>query len=144
MLRAVDAEEFTATVERLLAEHGAAPPSPGCVETVESTACTDCVFCKSCVRCYRSRYSVGCEDGFFLTHCRACTQSNALSYCTECSHCSNSNYLVRCVGCFECDYCFGCVGLVRKEFHILNVKYSRSEYFARTAALRKALGIPDT
>jgi hypothetical protein len=56
--------------------------------------------------------------------------------CHDCSHCEDSqactrsNYLVRCLSCTECTYCIGCVGLARKEFHILNVPYSRAEYFA--------------
>ena len=32
--------------------------------------------------------------------------------------------------CTDCTYCYGCVGLAKKEFHILNVPYSRTEYFA--------------
>jgi hypothetical protein len=47
----------------------------------------------------------------------------------------SSAYLVRSVGCTGCTYCFGCVGLARKDFHILNVPYSRQDYFAITAKL---------
>jgi hypothetical protein len=35
------------------------------------------------------------------------------------------------------------VGLTKQDFHILNVKYTRSEYFRITKALREALGIPE-
>jgi hypothetical protein len=43
----------------------------------------------------------------------------------------------------ECNYCFGCVGLSRKDFHILNVKYSRSDYFKLVNQLKKAFRIHD-
>jgi hypothetical protein len=49
-----------------------------------------------------------------------------------------SSYLVRCFDCTSSSYCYGCVGLVGKDFHILNEPYSRSEYFAITAKLKKA------
>jgi hypothetical protein len=34
------------------------------------------------------------------------------------------------------------VGLVQKDFHILNKKYSRSEYFRIVAELRETLALP--
>jgi hypothetical protein len=43
--------------------------------------------------------------------------------------------------CSECSYCFGCVGLAKKDFHVLNVKYTRSEYFRIVRALEEELGI---
>jgi hypothetical protein len=48
---------------------------------------------------------------------------------------------VRCTSCAECTYCFGCVGLVKRDFHILNVRYSRAEYFEITSKLRAEMGI---
>jgi hypothetical protein len=47
-----------------------------------------------------------------------------------------------CRDCTECNYCFGCVGLSRKDFHILNEKYSRADYFRIVGALTKTLRIP--
>ena len=60
---------------------------------------------------------------------------------THSERCSHSQYLVRCTDCTSCTYCFGCVGLVGKDFHILNERYSRSEFFALTSKLKKAFGI---
>jgi hypothetical protein len=77
-----------------------------------------------------------------LTHCEACRECRSLAYCQRCEHCADSNYLVECRYCFECDYCFGCVGLVKQDFHILNRKYSRADYFREVKRLRDALGIP--
>jgi hypothetical protein len=137
-------EEFRAEYQKLVAVHlgTEAGVSWGCVACEGCTACTECVFCKGCVRCYRSRYSVDCSESQLLTHCEACRDCRSLAYCQHCDHCGDSNYLVSCSYCFECDYCFGCVGLVKQDFHILNRKYSRSDYFREMAKLRKELGIP--
>ena len=62
--------------------------------------------------------------------------------CHDCSHCEDSEactgsaYLVQCSSCIDCTYCYGCVGLAKKEFHLLNVAYSRTEYFALLKSLR--------
>ena len=53
--------------------------------------------------------------------------------------CQGSSYLVHCRDCVDCTYCFGCVGLIKKEFHILNVRYPRNAYFELTAKLEQAL-----
>jgi hypothetical protein len=45
------------------------------------------------------------------------------------------------VACADCTYCFGCVGLVKKEFHILNVPYPRTQYFEIVKRLTAELGI---
>jgi hypothetical protein len=39
----------------------------------------------------------------------------------------------------DCTYCFGCIGLVKKEFHILNVRYGRKDFFEITVRLTAAL-----
>ena len=135
------AQNFLAEYRRLVAEYRERGANVGCVECPGCTGCTDCVFCKGCVRCYRSRYSVDCSESQLLTHCERCRESRSLAYCQDCDHCGDSNYLVSCSYCYECDYCFGCVGLVKKDFHILNKKYSRSDYFREVARLRKELGL---
>jgi hypothetical protein len=137
----VTKEEFLSEYHRLVDEYVQKGSNVGCVECVDCTGCTDCVFCKGCVRCYRSRYSVGCSESFLLTHCENCRNCRSLAYCQDCEQCGDSNYLVSCQYCFECDYCFGCVGLAKQDFHILNKKYSRSEYFRIVAKLRQELGI---
>ena len=135
------AEAFQKDYTRLVADFRDGGVNIGCVECANCTGCTDCVFCKDCVRCHRSRYSVECHESQLLTHCERCRDSRSLAYCQDCSHCGDSNYLVSCSYCFECDYCFGCVGLIKQDFHILNKKYSRSDYFREVAKLRQALGI---
>jgi hypothetical protein len=134
--------EFVNELEKLRREYSERGDNQGCVECAECVSCIDCVFCSKCVRCYRSRYSTGCTDASLLTHCDRCRDSYSLAYCQGSDHCGDSNYLVNCTFCFECDYCFGCVGLVRKDFHILNRKYSRSDYFREVANLRAELDLP--
>ena len=56
-------------------------------------------------------------------------------------NCTGSSYLVMCKSCSDSTYCFGCVGLMKKEFYILNVQYSKQEYFAIIKTLRKDLGV---
>ena len=135
------AQTFVTEYKRLVAEYRDRGENLGCVECVACSGCTDCVFCRDCVRCYRSRYSVACHESQLLTHCERCRDSRSLAYCQDCDRCTDSNYLVSCSYCYECDYCFGCVGLVKQDFHILNKKYSRSDYFREVAKLRQALGI---
>jgi hypothetical protein len=138
---AAAASTFRTEYARLVAEHADRGENSGCVECGGCTGCIDCVFCRDCVRCYRSRYSIGCMESQLLTHCETCRDCRSLAYCQGCEHCGDSNYLVSCSYCFECDYCFGCVGLVKKDFHILNKKYSRADYFREIARLRDVLGL---
>jgi hypothetical protein len=138
-------EQFQAELARLRqkwGEHAQVGDNAGCVECAECAACIDCVFCRECRRCYRSRYSSRCSESSLLTHCEGCRDSHSLAYCRDSDHCRDSNYLTLCSYCYECDYCFGCVGLGKVDFHILNRKYSRSDYFRTVAALRAALGLP--
>src|SRR5581483_3060338 len=135
----VTKQEFVSELSRLKSAHVDAGANVGCVECKGCSGCLDCVFCNGCQRCHRSRYSEGCSDSTQLTHCKTCRQSHSLAYCEDCEHCGDSNYLIACAFCFECDYCFGCVGLSGKDFHILNRKYSRSEYFRLVAELKTEL-----
>jgi len=70
-----------------------------------------------------------------------CKTCNSCAYCVKSEACSGSNYLVMCRNLSDCNYCFGCVGLSKKDFHILNQGYSRTEYFKVVARLRKELGV---
>jgi hypothetical protein len=70
-----------------------------------------------------------------------CTALHDCAYCVRSDRCTRSNYLVLSTSCSECTYCFGCVGLTKADFHILNVKYTRSEYFRIVKSLEEELGI---
>ena len=71
-----------------------------------------------------------CEATTGSSHCLRCTGCHDCSHCQDSRGCTGSAYLVQCASCSDCTYCTGCVGLNRKEFHILNQPYSRTEYFA--------------
>ena len=47
--------------------------------------------------------------------------------------------MVRSISLSNCSYCFGCVGLTGRDFHILNERYERREYFALTEHLAREL-----
>ncbi len=76
-----------------------------------------------------------------MAHSAGCHACHASAYLRECTHCFQCNYLVNSHYCTGCNYCFGCFGLAKKDFHILNVRYGRDEYFKITDRLRRELGL---
>jgi hypothetical protein len=131
-------EEFEAALRALEREHAARGDDGGAYESVRCVRSPGTMFsedCRDCWRCLHCRRLTGCVD------CTHCADGERLARCTHCEHsrdCSDCAYVHRSVACHECTYCYGCVGLVRKDFHILNVKYDRQEYFDRVAALERA------
>ncbi|RDV38350.1 caib/baif family protein [Bradymonadaceae bacterium TMQ3] len=105
------------------------------------------------VRCHHCMFTTGSTDCSFCTYCRDCTNCTYCTQCTECEHChqssycvrskrcANSSYLILSEDCTDCVFCFGCVGLVKKEFHILNQKFSRDRYFKLVKELKAAMKI---
>jgi len=134
-------EEFLAAVRALEKAHqrddgeGSAYESTSCVRspgTMFSEKCEDCYRCLYCTDCRRCSSCTHCVDCEGCSHCTHCEGSRGLSDC---------QYVAFSVDCHECSYCFGCVGLVRKDFHVLNVRYGRKEYFALVEKLRRLLGV---
>ena len=107
--------EFQAELQRLRREAGVTEANAGSFRSDDCRGCLRCMFCSGCTNCYRCTHCTGCEATTGSSHCLRCT---------------GSAYLVQCASCSDCTYCTGCVGLARKEFHILNQPYSRTEYFA--------------
>ena len=105
----------------------------GCV------GCQDCRFCTQCDNCNDCTYCHACNDSLSLTQCRYCDACETLTQSDLCGECSGSSYLTLCLDCEDCVQCFGCVGLVGAEFHILNEKVPRKDYFKRVKALRAEL-----
>jgi hypothetical protein len=135
--------EFEAELQRLLRAYASEQDNPGSIKCEGCRRCVSCMFCKDCEECYRCTHSSGCKGSTHLTHCVDCTGCHDCAYCVSSESCTRSNYLVLCRSCSECSYCFGCVGLAKQDFHILNVKYTRSEYFRIVKSLRAELGIPE-
>lgn len=138
---AVDAKAFEQELAALIAEVQNREDNVGSVECVACRGCVECTFCRSSSGLYRCHYCVDCERCTQSTHCRKSRDLIAANHCQASERCSHSSYLIRCYDCSNCSYCFGCVGLVGKDFHILNKKYGRTEYFALTAKLKVALRI---
>jgi len=137
----MDKSDFLAEYARLEREHLGRKPNVGSYRSEGCELCTKCMFCVECQSCHRCTHCIRCEASSDCSHCRDCRSCHSCAYCIECSSCSGSAYLIRCTACVDCTYCFGCVGLVRKEFHILNVQYSRTQYFELLAKLAPELGI---
>ncbi|WP_242346567.1 caib/baif family protein [Anaeromyxobacter terrae] len=133
--------EFEAELQRLLREYAGDASNPGSIHCEGCQRCTSCMFCVDCVECYRCTHSRGCRSSSHLTHCVGCEGCHDCAYCVESENCTQSSYLVLSRACSECTYCFGCVGLAKKDFHILNVKYSRTEYFRIVKSLQEELGL---
>jgi hypothetical protein len=132
--------QFESEHQRLLRQFGESGENPGSFSCQGCSSCASCMFCVDCEGCYRCTHSTRCRDSSHLTHCEDCENCHASAYCVRSRNCTGSSYLVLCVSCSESTYCFGCVGLQKKDFHVLNVKYTRNEYFRIVKALRRELG----
>ncbi len=130
------ARQFEAEHARLVREFGEAEENPGSLSCHGCRHCSSCMFCEECEACYRCTHCARCLDSSHLTHCHDCKGCHESAYCVRCESCIGSSYLVLCRSCSDCTYCFGCVGLAKKDFHILNVSYTKTEYFRIMKALR--------
>jgi hypothetical protein len=137
----MEVKEFKRGLAKLERMFSTDPINVECHNVVNCNGCSRSVFCSDCDNCYRCSHCVECSGSSNLTHCHRCGDCHNCSNCHECTSCISSAYLVYCRDLRECNYCFGCVGLSRKEFHILNEPYPRSEYFALTDKLGQQLHI---
>jgi hypothetical protein len=133
--------EFEAAFRKLLASEGNKRDSTGCIACERCVGATDSTFSVDCAQITRCHYCTKCERCTDCSHCSGSRDLNESSHCIDSERCSRSAQLVRCVGCVSCTYCFGCVGLARKDFHILNQPYDRTEYFAVVERLKRELRI---
>ena len=85
--------------------------------------------------CYISNTfnSRDCLDSTHMHHCElcyecvGCTKCWSVSYSQDCTDCSSSSFLFCCVGCSNC---FCCANLIKREYCIENVQYSKADYFS--------------
>ncbi len=138
---AITRRQLESEYARLLRAFDDAEENPGSFSSQGCRNCAGCMFCVDCAACYRCTHCAQCRDSSHLTHCRDCTACYDSAYCVRCESCTGSSYLVLCRSCSDCTYCFGCVGLTKKDFHILNVQYSKTEYFRIVKALRMEMGL---
>jgi hypothetical protein len=137
----LDAREFDARYRELLGRLHGLEENEACIECIACRGCSQSTFCRDSERLVRCHYCVGCSLCSDCGHCRESTGLLDCNHCIDCESCVSSAYLVRCVGLSECNYCFGCVGISRRDFHILNVRYERAEYFGLTKRLLVELGL---
>lgn len=133
--------QFESELARLVRAHAADEENPGSLHCEGCRGAVSCTFCTDCEGCYRCTHSRGCRASTHLTHCADCAGCHDCAYCVACESCTRSSYLVLCSSCTECSYCFGCVGLAKRDFHVLNVKHTRAEYFRIVRALEEQLGL---
>lgn len=141
-MASMNLSEFNADFKQLKRDFESSGYVFGDTGSSDLTNCSFCLFSSKLVNCYRSTHSTACQECTYITHCHSCQYCHHSSNCVSSDHCSHSAYLVLCSWCSECTYCFGCVGLHKKDFHILNVRYPRDQYFAITKRLRRELGLP--
>lgn len=127
--------ELDTRLRDLLKTHASATGNACCIECMGCERCVRSTFCHDSKRLVRCHYCADCADCADSAHCRSCTGLSSCTHCIESRGCLGSAYLARCVDLVGCSYCFGCVGLVEVDFHILNERYERSEYFALTSTL---------
>jgi hypothetical protein len=133
--------EFLSELGRLARDFEDEAPSTGCINSTNVRSCSACMFSDGLDNCYKCTHCADSKNCSNISHSRGCDSCHGSAYLTNCRHCTGSAYLIESVSCSECNYCVGCVGLVKKDFHILNQGYSRSEYFEILKKLKRELGV---
>lgn len=132
---------FMEEYNRLLRSFTEEPGNPGSYACSDCTRSSVCMFCRGCNACYRCSHCIDCDQCNHCTHCEGCKQCNGCTHCVQCELCSGSAYLVFCRNMSDCNYCLGCVGLSKKDFHILNRQFTRTQYFQAVKQLGRELGV---
>lgn len=133
--------EFLSQLRQLAGDYAGGETNLACIGSADLAHCVSVLFSRDMQACTRCTHCSGCSDCTHISHSHGCTDCHHSAYCLQCDHCSHSAYLVQCSWCVDCTYCFGCVGLNKKEFHLLNQRYSKDEYFKLTAVLGRELGL---
>ncbi|MBU8899492.1 caib/baif family protein [Corallococcus sp. M34] len=139
---ALNKREFLDQFQKLSKQYAQDPGNPGSYACEGCQRCANCMFCKDCDSCHQCTHCTRCELCNNCSHCVDCKSCHASAYCQQSENCTHSAYLVLCRNMQDSNYCFGCVGLSKKDFHILNVPFPRTEYFKVVARLRKEMGMP--
>lgn len=133
--------EFLEQLQGLAKTFAADSGNPGSYQCVGCTRCANCIFCRECEGCYHCTHCIRCQGCNNCTHCVDCQSCHGCAYCHRSQNCTGSAYVVLSQNLSECNYCFGCIGLAKKDFHILNRAFSRTEYFRLVSRLRRELGV---
>jgi hypothetical protein len=142
--RPVELEEILRRIQGLLEqrqEEVVADPGGRNFRCEDCSACYDCRFCVRCDACEECTYCEDSVDCAGCTQCRRCLDCEGSSYCEDSRACVASKYLVLCVECAECTHCLGCVGLTGAEFHVLNQRVARRDYFELAKRVQAELAV---
>lgn len=89
--------------------------------------------CEDCKHIYTGQYFKDVLDtSFSAGYCERCYNCLTVQGSQEllCCHLIQDSYDVAySENCYNCKHCFGCVGLRSKEYCILNMQYSKEEYY---------------
>ena len=141
LIAQLDKRGFMDQLGKLAQAFAQEPGNPGSYACKNCSRSSNCMFCEDCDACYQCTHCKGCELCNNCSHCQDSKSLNACAYCVQSENCANSAYLTLCRNLSDCTYCFGCVGLQKKDFHVLNVAFSRTEYFEVVRKLKKELGV---
>lgn len=133
--------DFQSRLDELVRTFESSKENPGSYKGARNERCVSCMFTTNSRDCFQCTYCTDCERSTHATHCRECVEVHNSSYCVRSERVTGSKYVVLSKDCHDCTFCFGCVGLVGKEFHILNRKFSRNDYFAILPKLERAFGV---
>lgn len=107
--------------------------------------CFSSSFLESCLYVDTGSHNKDCVDCAYINKCELCYECTDVTYSYNCDFCKDCKNCVDCAHCFECQgctNCFGCIGLRKKEYHIFNKRYTKEEYFKKSAELKK-LPVPE-
>lgn len=125
-------------------------------DSVNSDYCNYIYFVKNLYYCFDCSNSQDCgymdsthfsRDAWDTVYGTNIEQSAEISYADKCYNCYGIQESGRCYDsfflykCVDCHDCFGCVNLAHKEYCILNVQYTKKEYFEKLEQTKKELGI---
>jgi hypothetical protein len=141
LIASLDKRRFLDELHALTSSFAADPGNPGSYACKDCVRCANCMFCNGCEGCYGCTHCTRCVQCNNCSHCVDSTSLNACAYCVQSESCANSAYVYFSKNLSDCTYCFGCVGLAKRDFHILNVGFGRTEYFELVARLKRELGV---
>ena len=141
LVAGLDRRKFLEELGRLTQGFAADPGNPGSYACEGCVRCANCMFCEDCEGCYSCTHCHRCTLCNNCTHCLDSKSLHGCAYCVQSENCATSAYLHFSRNLTDCNYCFGCVGLSKKDFHILNMPFSRQEYFDLTAKLKREMGV---
>lgn len=104
----------------------------------DSNSLEDCGYVSNCNEC---KDSWDCTQSNKLEHCAESLDSNDCYNCyraEDSTRCYDSMFLTKCTDCHDC---FMCVNLSNAKYCILNVQYTKEEYFEKLIGLKKELGL---